>query len=122
MRVLICGDRNWNDTRHIEQFIESLPPTTTIVEGDCRGADRISGYYARKHGLTVEAHPAQWNLYGLRAGYLRNLEMIQSGVDIVIVFHNDLAHSRGTIITVNLAKQRNIPILINPRIYIKELM
>ena len=113
-RILICGDRNYANFNKIEKYILTLPKDTTIVEGDCRGTDRISGYLARKHGLTDEKHPANWDKYGLSAGPLRNQEMIDSKINIVTVFHEHLEDSKGTADTIRRAKTANIPILINP--------
>lgn len=96
-RILICGDRNWTNFKLIEDFILTLPKDTVIIEGDCRGADKISGFLARKHGLEVIVVSAKWNKYGLKAGPIRNQEMIDDyKPDLVIAFHNDLEHSKGT--------------------------
>lgn len=110
-RILICGDRNWTDFKMIEDYIITLPKDTVIIEGDCRGVDKISGYLARKHGLEVIAVPAKWELYGNKAGPIRNQEMIDEyKPDRVVAFHNDLAHSKGTKNMVNLALQQGIPV------------
>lgn len=97
IKVLICGDRNWNNFKLIEDFILTLPKDTTIIEGNCRGADKISGFLARKHGLKVITVPAEWTLYGKRAGPIRNKEMINMfNPDLVVAFHNHIEDSKGT--------------------------
>jgi hypothetical protein len=104
LRVLICGDRKWNNFKLIEDFILSLPKDTVIIEGDCRGADKISGFLARKHGLEVIPFPAKWEEYGLRAGPIRNQQMLDEGKpDLVVAFHNNLKDSKGTKDMVNKA-------------------
>lgn len=95
--VLICGDRNWDNFKVIENFILTLPKGTTIIEGDCRGVDKISGYLARKHGLEVIAVRAKWEIYGLAAGPIRNKEMLDKyKPDLVVAFHNNVENSKGT--------------------------
>jgi hypothetical protein len=95
--VLICGDRNWNNFKVIETFILTLPKETIIVEGDCRGADKISGYLGRQHGYHVIAVSAKWEKYGLAAGPIRNQEMLDRyKPELVVAFHNDIEHSKGT--------------------------
>jgi len=104
MRVLICGDRNWSNFKVIEDFILTLPKDTVIIEGDCRGADKISGFLARKYGHEVIPFPAHWETYGLKAGPIRNQQMIDEGKpDLVVAFHNDLKNSKGTKDMVNKA-------------------
>jgi hypothetical protein len=95
--VLICGDRNWTNFKIIEDFIVTLPTGTVIVEGDCRGADKISGYLGRQHGYRVIAVSAKWEKYGDAAGPIRNQEMLDLyKPELVVAFHNDIEHSKGT--------------------------
>jgi sugar/nucleoside kinase (ribokinase family) len=92
-RILVCGDRNW-------------------VHGDCRGADRMAASAASAAGLAVETHPAKWEVHGDRAGPMRNEEMMASGVDLVVAFHDHLDRSRGTRDTLRRAAEHGIGVLI----------
>ena len=113
MIVLICGDRNWNNFKVIDAFLDTIPQDATILEGDCRGADKISGYLARQRGMTVITEPADWEFYGKRAGPERNAEMLRKyKVDLVAAFHNDISKSRGTRDMVVRARKANIPVKI----------
>jgi hypothetical protein len=95
--VLICGDRNWNNFKVIEDFILTLPPNSIIIEGDCRGADKISGYLGRQHGYHVVAVSAKWEKYGDAAGPIRNQEMLDTyHPELVVAFHNHIEDSKGT--------------------------
>lgn len=97
MKIIICGDRNWTNFKVIEDFILTLSKDTVIIEGDCRGADKISGYLARKHELEVISVPAKWELYGLAAGPIRNQEMLDTyKPNLVVAFHNHIETSKGT--------------------------
>jgi hypothetical protein len=81
----------------IEDYILTLPKDTVIIEGKCRGADKISGYLARKHGLKVVTVPAKWTLYGKQAGPIRNKEMLDMyNPDLIVAFHNHIEDSKGT--------------------------
>lgn len=111
MIVLICGDRNWNNFNIIEDLILTLPKNTEIIEGDCRGADKISGYLGRKHGYTVIPVPADWNKYGLAAGPIRNQKMLDEyKPKLVVAFHNNIEKSKGTKDMVKRAKKSGIPV------------
>jgi hypothetical protein len=52
-------------------------------------------------------HPALWDKYGKRAGYLRNQDIVDDA-DAMVAF---LApHSRGTKNSVGLANKKGIPV------------
>lgn len=93
-----------------------LPPTddTVVVHGNAAGADRIAHQEAQKLGLRVEPHPADWQQHGKRAGIIRNLEMVESGVDLVIAFWD--GRSTGTAHTMTEAKKRGIPVEVVPKL------
>jgi len=112
MKVLICGDRNWKNELLIKKVIDALPEDTVIVEGDCRGADRLAGQYAKAKGLKLEVFSAKWDIYGRGAGPKRNYEMLATKPDIVYAFHNDIENSKGTKHMVSIAKKENISTVI----------
>jgi len=97
MRILICGDRNWNDEKTMEGFFNTLPDNTVIIEGECKGADKMARRQGEKRGFQVLGFPADWNKYGKIAGPIRNIQMLEEGnPDLVVAFHNDLSKSKGT--------------------------
>ena len=68
---------------------------STIIEGEARGADTLARRYGERHGINIEKYPADWELYGRRAGPIRNGRMLKEGTpELVVAF---LAKdSRGT--------------------------
>ena len=108
MRVLVCGSRNWPDAGVIILQLARLPKDAVVVHGGARGADRCAGRAAAMYGLTVEEHPADWNRHGKRAGVMRNLEMLDSGIDLVLAFQCE--GSRGTQHTIDEARRRGVPV------------
>lgn len=108
MRVIICGSREWTDRDAIANRLFDLPTDTVIVHGAARGADRIAGQEAQKLGLLVEEHPADWDYYGKRAGFVRNDRMAKLGADLCIAFWD--GRSSGTAMMVDLAEKHGIPI------------
>lgn len=110
MRVLVCGSRTATK-KHVDVIfreLDDLPADTTIVHGAAAGVDNMAAGIAKGLGLRVEAHPAQWDLYGRSAGPRRNREMLDSGVDLVIAFWN--GSSPGTRDTIREAERRGIPV------------
>lgn len=58
-RVLVCGSRHWSNYKLNEEKLRLLPSTTTIIHGDCRGADKLAGGIARRLGMSVRIFPEQ---------------------------------------------------------------
>lgn len=112
MRYLFCGDRNWQSPYWIWRRIQQLPEGSVVIEGEQKGADRLSRIYAEARGLEVEKYEAQWEI-GPVAGPLRNTKMLDEGKpDVVIAFHNDIAKSKGTKDCIRRALERNIPVIL----------
>lgn len=52
--------------------------------------------------------PADWDKYGKRAGYLRNVQMLDEGKpDLVVAFPG----GKGTAMMVKLAKERGVRVI-----------
>jgi hypothetical protein len=114
MNVLVCGDRNWTNYETISKFLQGLTKEfrkeeITIIEGDCKGADRLAGRSAIYLGYKLIRCPAKWNKYGNKAGPIRNQEMLDNYTpDMVVAFHNDYKNSKGTKDMCERAKTANI--------------
>ena len=109
-RVLICGDRNWDDYEAIDNFIKKLPVGSMVIQGMCRGADMMARQSALKHGFEVEDYPANWDKYGATAGPRRNKQMLDEGKpDVVFAFHKNISQSKGTRNMIEQANRQNIP-------------
>ncbi|MDC7251016.1 MAG: hypothetical protein PQJ49_13970, partial [Sphaerochaetaceae bacterium] len=81
----------------------------TIVCGQARGADTLGEWYGKEKGYDIRYFPANWNLHGKKAGYLRNSEMADYA-DCLIAFWD--GQSKGTEHMINLAKQKGLKIRI----------
>ncbi len=113
MTVLVCGSRVWRDGPIIRARLKQLPRGTTIIHGDCRGADKRAGLIGRQLGFTVEPYPAQWNRqpdgsYDKQAGFRRNLLMLDKQPELVLAFQID--GSTGTQHVIDEARKRGIPV------------
>ena len=110
-RVLVCGSRGWTDCGVIERVLRAYGPAV-IVHGAARGADRIAAGVADRLGWRVEAHPADWRLYGRSAAFKRNLAMLETHPVLVIAFTLIPGGTPGTRHTLKNAYRRGIPVVI----------
>lgn len=88
MRVLVCGGRYFSDQELLNKTLDSFAKRhviDAIIEGNASGADRMAGFWARKHGIDNLKYPADWNRYGPAAGPMRNQEMIDNGKPGVVI-------------------------------------
>jgi hypothetical protein len=117
-RVLVTGSRTWNDTTAIraaleQALIDAGPRPVLVIHGACpSGADQQADSHARwlrSKGCTidVEPHPANWQLEGKRAGFIRNARMVNLGADLCLAFTK--GGSRGASHTAALAEAAGIP-------------
>jgi hypothetical protein len=90
MRVLVCGGRDFADAALLERILNTMhafEPFTVLIHGDAPGADTLAAQWAHRHGVLVEAFPADWQRDGHSAGPRRNQRMITLGKpDLVIAF------------------------------------
>jgi hypothetical protein len=111
-RLLVTGSRTWHNAAMLEaELAEWFDPDTVLVHGACpQGADMIADQAWHEWGGKIERHPAQWDVYGKRAGFLRNEEMVRQGADACLAFIRDA--SKGATHTANLAIGAGIPTVI----------
>lgn len=116
MRVLICGDRNWTDFGLIhsslsEACCERLDAIQVIIDGAAKGADSLGHELALQLKIPSLRFPARWDTYGKGAGPKRNQQMLDEGhPTLVLAFHDDLEHSKGTKDMVRRAQKAGVPV------------
>ena len=112
-RVLVTGSRDWTDERQIRDVLLELSlwrgfMQAILVSGACpTGADLMAEGLAEAMEWTIERHPADWDTYGKRAGFLRNSEMVNLGANACLAFIKN--ESRGASMTARLAEEAGIP-------------
>ena len=123
MRVLVTGSRSWTATGPIRREISLLTAMPyagpaladdgsplTLVHGGARGADTFAAEFAESLGWLTEVHRPAWDEYGKAAGLIRNREMLESNIQLVLVFRH--RYSSGTSFTLNLAMKMEIPVIL----------
>lgn len=114
MRVLVCGTRTFGShAMHIGQMHLALrrlldQDKLVIIHGGCRGADQMADAWCQDHEVHQVVYRADWDTHGRKAGPIRNSEMLESGVDLVVAFWD--LKSRGTKDTIDKARAKGIPV------------
>lgn len=100
MRVLVCGDRNWDRGDYLFGVLDGIHASqtvTVVIEGEAHGADQLAARWGQMRGVLVLPFSADWGNQGRAAGIIRNNAMLKHGKpELVVAFHPDIAHSKGT--------------------------
>lgn len=119
LNILIAGGRDFCNYKILENFVNKIISDTnhqyetiTVISGMARGADTLGVRYANEHGCLLLKFPAEWNIYGKRAGFIRNKQMLNylaksQDNGMVIAFWDGI--SSGTKDTIFTAKEMKIP-------------
>lgn len=84
--VLVCGGRAYDDWKTVWRELQRLKPRK-IVTGQARGADALAERWAWYNGIEFQGYPADWRMFGLSAGPIRNSQMLAAEKpDIVLAF------------------------------------
>lgn len=90
MRVLVCGGRDFTDREYVYETLDAMhakTPISCIIHGAARGADRLGRDWAVTRGVWETPFHADWKRLGLRAGPIRNRQMLVEGKpDFVVAF------------------------------------
>jgi hypothetical protein len=107
VRVLICGSRTWTNPNAVYDELKRRPEVDVVIEGCAFGADRYAESAAFRLERKVQHFPADWDLYGKRAGFLRNRRMLTDGKpDEVWAFWDGT--SRGTQHMIDLVRDAGV--------------
>ncbi len=112
LKILIAGSRDFNNVNLMRNILDKFfPEPFHLISGGAKGADKLSeNYLLGREGCFKTIIPANWDLHGKSAGYIRNKKMFEENPNIVVVFWD--GKSKGTKHTLNLAKEHQIPTLI----------
>lgn len=111
-KVIIAGGREFSDFDLLFSKCEKILEKKNFVEivsGCARGADKLGILYAKKKGFEFSKFPANWDMFGKKAGFMRNQQMADYA-DALIAFWD--GESRGTKDMIQRAKAKKIPVRI----------
>lgn len=108
MKIAVIGSRTFVDYDLLKR---ALKPHSIdlIVSGGAKGADSLAERYAKDHNIETLIFKPDWEVYGKRAGYMRNIDIVDS-CDLVIAFWDK--QSKGTKHSIDYAKKINREVII----------
>ena len=99
-RVIIAGGRDFADYNRLCWFMDQWvldndmgPDNTDFISGEAKGADILGKKWALSRGYKVVLFPAQWDIHGKAAGYIRNKAMADEATALVAWWNEN---SKGT--------------------------
>lgn len=106
MRTIIAGSRKGPRPADLEVALRVCGwAPTLVISGTARGADQIGEEWAAAHRVPVERFPADWNRYGKRAGYLRNVQMADRAEALIALWDGD---SQGTKHMIDIGRAKGL--------------
>lgn len=107
MKIAIIGSRKYENLTNVTNYVKQLPSDTIVISGGAQGVDYLAAKAARARNLRVtEYHPDFTKGY-FPHKYLERNQLIAQDADAVIAFWD--GHSRGTLWTIQHAKQLGKP-------------
>ena len=107
-KLIVAGGRDFNNYELLSSSLHELDidGDISIVSGMAQGADALGYRFAKENNVVLYTFPANWNLHGKRAGFIRNEEMGRFA-DGLLAFWNG---SKGTAHMINFMKMLNKPV------------
>jgi hypothetical protein len=111
MRTIIAGSRSITRKKTItEAHKASGFEITCVISGGAEGVDKLGELYATHIGVDVVVFPAQWDLYGRKAGYIRNAKMARFGEALLAIWDGK---SKGTKHMIDIATKEGLKVYVH---------
>jgi hypothetical protein len=105
----LCQERKLG-TEQTDEFGNWMPNGLIIIQGGAKGADAVAADWAIVNWVPQEEYKADWNKYHRAAGPIRNKQMLDTGIDLVIAF--PVGEARGTNHMIGIAKKAGVEVRI----------
>ena len=98
--IVLEGIKSFNNMYTISDIME-------IVSGGANGVDMMAKLLAKEYNIKFTEYKAEWDKYGRKAGPIRNQLIVDQSTHLIAL---PTKKSVGTLITINKAEKKNIPI------------
>ena len=112
-KIIVCGYREFFDYDFVKRKLDKIlsekrkTHTIVIVSGGCRGADKLGEKYSFENDDELEIYKAEWDVYGKKAGPVRNTKMSEIS-DACVAFV--CKKSKGTFDMIRKMKRLGKPV------------
>jgi predicted Rossmann fold nucleotide-binding protein DprA/Smf involved in DNA uptake len=98
LRVAIVGSRRFGEIARVTDYVNSLPPRTSILTGSASGVDAAATKAARSKGIPVQVMPASFEeMSDASKSAIRNQRLIDA-CDVLVAFWDGASQgTRGTV-------------------------
>jgi len=79
MKIAVTGGRDFSDKNHVYFVLDELHAKfgiTKLIQGGANGADALAKSWAESRRVFCVTVLADWKQYGLKAGPIRNKQML----------------------------------------------
>lgn len=108
MKFAIVGSRTFKDYFLLKERLSKFK-ISEIISGGADGADFLAERYAEEYSIKLTVFPADWEKFGKRAGYVRNIQIVDK-CDLVYAFWD--GKSKGTKHSIDYARKIDKEVLI----------
>lgn len=118
--LIVAGGRDFGDWEVLDDVLnefvyEAWDTPVVIITGGARGADAMAATWAQQQAIPSEVYPAEWDLDGRGAGYLRNKRMAHHATKpgrrgVLIAFWD--GKSKGTKHMIDIARDADMEVLV----------
>lgn len=118
--IIGSGSREWRDPKPIKKVLLEVFKEFESIEGyfhgNASGFDQYSDFILRRLDFTnIRKFEAAWNVLGKAAGPLRNIEMLNTGLEYyraedILVIAMPLPQSIGTYQMIEYAKGKSVDV------------
>ena len=98
MKLVIAGTRDFNlrvkDLEHFIEMFELQHKIRTVISGGAKGVDAAAELLAKASYESVVV-PADWDMYGNKAGPIRNAKMAAQGDALLLIWDGSSPGSKS---------------------------
>lgn len=102
MKAGIVGSRSFIDYEYMKSILEWFN-LKKVISGGARGADSLAKRYALENNIKYEEFLPDWDMHQKKAGFIRNLQIIEASDEIIAFWDGQ---SNGTRHTIETAKSK----------------
>jgi hypothetical protein len=117
IKIVTTGSRTWTNVQIIKDVLKSMKAyysknsTLEVSQGGAKGADEIVRKVCSKLDIKCLTFKAEWDRYGIEAGMIRNIQMLEDfQPDYVVAFWDE--KSKGTKHCIDQAQLRQIKVIV----------